>query len=63
MELHEFKNKILDLIKDEVFGWEGKIHMCNPFKTRIYLYGKDNKKVIDLTDLESFEEMKRLRIE
>jgi len=53
MELYEFKNKILDLIKDETFGWEGKFYICNPFKTRIYLYGKDNKKVIDLTDVES----------
>lgn len=46
MEFIELKNKVLDIIKNEEYEWEGKIVACNPFKTRIRLFAKDNKKVV-----------------
>jgi len=33
--------------------WEGKFHICVPEKAIIELYGKDSKKVIELTDLDT----------
>jgi hypothetical protein len=33
--------------------WEGKFHICVPEKVIIELYGKDSKKVIELTDLDT----------
>ena len=43
--------------------WEGKFHICVPEKAIIELYGKDSKKVIELTDLDTLEAIKRLKIE